>query len=422
MAAVTAWGRRDAGLVVSDAAAPADRRLLRKATLTMAVQSAVAVAVVVGVMVGGVLLVDRHERAVRVDQATSGVWSSADDVGDPPSGTWLVSVDAAGERRSTRGAPDWVAAVDPARLPDGRARFEVQDHDVAAWTGERPTGRRLTAVYDVRPVEAQTERLRTAMLTAGVLGVLGAALVGWLIGRRAVRPLGDALVLQRRFVADASHELRTPLAVLTTRAQVLRRHVGETGVAAEVDQLIRDARVMGDVVNDLLLSAELRHEPRHGEPVQLGELVTQVVQSLRPLAEDRGVDILDVGPGATVLGVPSALRRAVSALADNAIAHTARGGHVRVEVVVVPGSVTVRVADDGEGLDPPAARQLIRRFARGTTHDSGRRFGLGLALVEEVARAHGGRLDVEGSPGVGATFSLVLPALAGVSGDSQGQA
>jgi signal transduction histidine kinase len=97
-------------------------------------------------------------------------------------------------------------------------------------------------------------------------------------------------------------------------------------------------------------------------------------------------------------------------LVDNAIAHTSRGGHVRVEVVLEPGSVAVQVKDDGEGLDPRTARQMIRRFARGTSHDTGRRFGLGLALVEEVARAHGGSLGVDGAPGVGATFSLVLPA------------
>jgi two-component system, OmpR family, sensor kinase len=421
--AVTAWGRRDAGLGVKGAAAPDDRRLLRRATVAVAVQSAVAVAVVVGVMVGGVLVVDRHEQAVRVDQATQGVWGSADDVNDPPSGSWLVSVGASGDRRATREAPGWVASVDPERLPDGRARFRVEDHDVAAWTGKRPTGRRLTAVSDIGPIEEQAERLRTAMLTAAALGVLGAALVGLLIGRRAVRPLGEALALQRRFVADASHELRTPLAVLTTRAQVLRRHVGETGLAAEVDQLVRDARVMGEVVNDLLLSAELRHEPRHGEPVQLAELVGQVVASMRPLAEERGISIVGTGPRATVLGVPSALRRAVSALADNAIAHTSPGGHVRVEVVIAAGTVALRVTDDGEGLDPQTARLVIRRFARGTSRDAGRRFGLGLALVEEVARAHGGRLDVEGSPGMGATFSLVLPWTETlVSDDSQKQA
>jgi signal transduction histidine kinase len=387
-----------------------DRRLLRRAALAIAVQSAVAVAVAVGVLAGGVLLVDRHERAVRVEQATEGVWRTADDVNDPPSGTWLVSVSAVGDRRVTAGAPGWLAGVDPAALPDGAHRVDLGTHQVVAWTGTRPSGHRLSAVYDVHPLDEQGERLRTSMAVAAVLGVLGAAVAGGLIGRWAVRPLGQALVLQRRFVADASHELRTPLTVLTTRAQVLRRHLRDGDVAAEADQLVRDARAMGDVVNDLLLSAELRNEPRSGERVDLAALAEEVVESLRPLADERGLEITCVGEsGAEVRGAPSALRRALSSLLDNAIAHTPSGGHVRVEVSTDEELARLVVRDDGEGLDPAEARVMVQRFARGTTRDSGRRFGLGLALVEEVATAHGGRLEIDGSPGSGAAFGLLLP-------------
>lgn len=401
-----------------------DRRLLRRTTVALAVQSAVAVAVVVGVMVGGLLLVDRHERTVRIAEATRGVWSTADDVNDPPPGTWLVEVSASGERRSTRDAPSWLADVDPAVLPDGQARLHVADQELVAWTGVRRPGQRLTAVYDVRSLEEQTERVRAAMLAAAALGVLGAALVGGLLARRAVRPLAEALALQRRFVADASHELRTPLTVLTTRAQLLRRHVDARGVADEADQLVRDAQAMGEVVNDLLLSAELRHVPQRGEPVDLQALADEVVASLLPLAQERGVAFVRTGSAeATVRGARSALRRAVSSLADNAIAHTPAGGHVSIDVGTDGAEVSVAVVDDGEGLDPSAARAMVRRFARGTTRDEGRRFGLGLALVEEVARAHGGRLEIDGSPGAGASFTLVVPsAHGGDSGSSQNQA
>ena len=67
------------------------------------------------------------------------------------------------------------------------------------------------------------------------------------------------------------------------------------------------------------------------------------------------------------------------------------------------------VADQGDGLDPAEAHRLLERFSRGTSGDAGRRFGLGLALVDEVARAHGGSLLVDGEPGRGATFTLRLP-------------
>lgn len=85
-------------------------------------------------------------------------------------------------------------------------------------------------------------------------------------GRRAVRPLGRALALQRRFVADVSHELRTPLAILSTRAQLIQGRFGRVDgpdrrLHEHVDQLVADTRALGDVVDDLLRSAELRHRP-----------------------------------------------------------------------------------------------------------------------------------------------------------------
>jgi two-component system OmpR family sensor kinase len=169
--------------------------------------------------------------------------------------------------------------------------------------------------------------------------------------------------------------------------------------------------VLGDVVNDLLLSVELQHRPQDGEPVDLAALAEDVAQSLQPLAGQRSVALI-ASPGppdCMVSGAPAALRRAIISLVDNAIAHTPAGGHVRVNVVAEANQVTVAVIDDGEGLDPAQAHRLVQRFSRGTSNGGGRRFGLGLALVDEVARAHGGTLIVDGEPGAGASFTIRLP-------------
>jgi two-component system, OmpR family, sensor kinase len=99
---------------------------------------------------------------------------------------------------------------------------------------------------------------------------------------------------------------------------------------------------------------------------------------------------------------------------DNALGHTPVGGHVVVDVSPRGADwVVVSVADDGSGLDPAHAERLFARFARGTTDTSTdgsrRRFGLGLALVREVVEAHKGRVEVDGAPGHGATFRVLLP-------------
>jgi signal transduction histidine kinase len=231
--------------------------------------------------------------------------------------------------------------------------------------------------------------------------------------------------LQRRFVADASHELRTPLAVLHTRAQMVRRHLPGTAspeVREEVDQLVADTGSLGEVVSDLLLAAQLEQADVPSGEVDLAQVAREVVASMRPYAEDAGVRLAVEGspgsPEVVVHGAATALRRALTALVDNAVAHSDRGG--AVQVVVRSSSeagagerlvVSVTVRDEGEGLDPADARTLRQRFARGTTASGrpGRRFGLGLALVDEVVRAHQGRLDITGAPGEGASFTMRIP-------------
>src|SRR6185295_17635680 len=138
----------------------------------------------------------------------------------------------------------------------------------------------MVAAVDGRYRAAETERLAEPLLLAGGLGIAAAAALGWLVGMRAVRPLGSALALQRRFVADASHELRTPLTVLHTRAQLLaRRSDVDERTHGELVRLVDDAKVLADIVSDLLLSAEMQHRPDRREPVDLVGLSRQVADA-----------------------------------------------------------------------------------------------------------------------------------------------
>ena len=118
-----------------------------------------------------------------------------------------------------------------------------------------------------------------------------------------------------------------------------------------------------------------------------------------------------------VRGSRSALRRALAALVDNALAHTPAGGRVVIATVATGPRVLITVTDDGEGLAGDDADRLTERFARGQGSGGGvgggRRFGLGLSLVREVATAHGGVLTLIGAPGNGVRATIDLPADAG---------
>jgi len=259
--------------------------------------------------------------------------------------------------------------------------------------------------------------IRDALLIAGVVGIVIAGLVGFVAARRAVAPLGEALALQRRFVADAGHELRTPLTVLHTRAQLLsRRMAPDDPKRPMVDQLLADSRVLGEIVDEMLESAALAADPTRGEPFDPGALCAEVVAPMEVLATAAGVSLTAESPQgyAQVRGSRSALRRALTALVDNALAHTPAGGRVVITTVATGRRVLITVTDDGEGLGGDDADRLTERFARGLGSGGGvgggRRFGLGLSLVREVATAHGGVLTLVGAPGAGVRATIDLPA------------
>jgi signal transduction histidine kinase len=131
-------------------------------------------------------------------------------------------------------------------------------------------------------------------------------------------------------------------------------------------------------------------------------------------AESVGVTVRCAADGtAEVVGSEAALRRALTSLVDNALAHEHAGGTIELRVRRDPRHVSVAVIDDGVGIDAETQSTLFTRFAHGDAHSGpgGREpYGIGLALVREVAHAHGGDISVESTPGHGATFTLTLPA------------
>ncbi|TDD86985.1 HAMP domain-containing histidine kinase [Actinomadura darangshiensis] len=247
-------------------------------------------------------------------------------------------------------------------------------------------------------------RLRWALAAAGAAHLPAALLSGHLIARRRLAPLDEALDRRRRFAAEVTHELRAPIARLHTRAQLAARGLrAGADVAGEMDLLVADTARLGEVVDDVLRSARL-DRPRSGAgPVDLAALASELAASELVRAGERGVTIAvsRQGPRHVVHGAEPALRRLLSALVDNALAHTGRGGHIWVTLSGTPAKVEVTVRDDGDGLDPEDAGRLFAGHSRD---------GLGLALAREVVDGHGGTITAAGRPGAGAAFTVRLPA------------
>jgi len=393
-----------------------DEALLRRTGRVAALQSALALGVVL-LLVGTVAyFLDVRAQAQEISGQLSAVVASADDVTDAPPGMALAIRAPSGAVAVSDRAP----AAAAARLLSGQPGFSsVRSHDVEyrGLVADRG-GRRVAALLDITPWETGRQRLLLALVIAEVAGVAAAAAVVVMLSRRSIRPLGAALALQRRFVADASHELRAPLTVLHTRAQLLARraekHDVDPALRAQLNGLVTDTRALGDVVEDLLLSASLESAAGGREPVDLRVLCQQVRDSVAAHAESLHLRLdleSDAAGDLTVTGSSTALRRALLALLDNAIAHESPGGQVTLRVTRVADTVSVAVADTGVGLDVHTVQHLFTRFAHGDGHTAGvRHYGIGLALVREIVDAHHGEIVVDGAPQHGATFTLHLPA------------
>lgn len=255
-----------------------------------------------------------------------------------------------------------------------------------------------------------TEAL-TALVVVGVAAVVIAGVLSLILTRRAVQPLGDALRMQRTFVADASHELRTPLAVLDARLQVLQRGLQPDDPSVDtVAELRRDTHALIDIVTDLLLAADNGDRPTKPHPI--GPSIEAAAASMRMLAAARDIRILVDGPAhAQTLLPPIGARRCVLALLDNAVGHSPDRSTIRVTTTVEHGQVAIRVSDEGAGITGLDPARVFDRFAHSSPTDKAGRtsFGIGLALVREVATRYRGTVLVEETSGRGTTMLFTIP-------------
>ncbi len=314
----------------------------------------------------------------------------------------------------------WVTPPDlPAGLPDQSAADTVQS-----------TGRTVTSTvtidghpYVVRTTmvngritqvalsqherQEETRRLLVALAFAGIAATIVAGLMAAWLARRSMRPLAEALALQRRFVADASHELRTPLTLLTTRAQILRRRLpkvpaSDLGIAAvkDVDELVQDSRVLTEILEDLLVAADPR-ETREKLPIDLVEIADEVIESFRHEAQGRSIRLARIGDPSPVRiqGARTSIQRLFTALLSNALDYAQ--SEVTVEIVLQGKQAIIRVSDDGPGFPPGMEQQAFKRFSPARQDPSAqarsRHYGLGLTLVAEVATRHGGSVRIDSS-------------------------
>jgi len=216
---------------------------------------------------------------------------------------------------------------------------------------------------------------------------------------------------ERQFTSDASHELRTPLAAMQAILSVTRsKQRPPEEYETAMDDLLEETSRLRALTEGLLYIARGDSQPITSyEKVDLSNLLIDVSESLRPLAETKGLLLKqNIPTGLNLLGNSDALIRAFVNLLDNAIKYTQQGEIVVDATKDENHVIEISISDTGRGIDQEHLAHIFDRFYRVDESRTTQGFGLGLSIVQEIMKAHKGTITVTSQIGKGSTFHIIF--------------
>ena len=228
---------------------------------------------------------------------------------------------------------------------------------------------------------------------------------------------------QRQFIGNAAHELRTPLTLLQTQLELFSDEHPDIlpESAAFLDALQDEVQRLSRLTHALLDMSDLQSVPRN-DVILLSPMIDEVFADLAPLAERNGISFSREGEDVTVVGSDMLLCRMFFNLVENGVKYNHPGGMVKVDVQQRDGQAVIHVADTGRGIPQEFWQSIFQPFFRvdkSLSRELGGA-GLGLPLVWEIARLHGGRVWVEKSNDSGSVLAVTLPLSAPITDTVRG--
>lgn len=258
--------------------------------------------------------------------------------------------------------------------------------------------------------EVQAQNLSDSQIEENKFSELNQLSVSY---NKMLERLSEAFKLQRQFTANAAHELRTPLAVMQLQIDLYNssKHPdNDTSAQQTISMITEQTERLSKMVRTLLDMSELQTIARD-EEIAIAALVEEVLADLEPLAQEKGINLIEKCDNVLLMGSDILIYRLVYNLVENAIKYNFSGGTVTVTATQQNSQLHLTVEDTGNGIPEELKERIFEPFFRldkSRSRELGG-VGLGLALVREIVRVHNGSILVKNNANSGTTFEVIFP-------------
>jgi signal transduction histidine kinase len=288
------------------------------------------------------------------------------------------------------------------RHPEDLSVLRVQDDQRILFSQARQT----------RVIESQ-QHLRDNLIVLNISTLALGAIASYILARRTLQPIEEAMEAQSRFTADASHELRTPLAAMQTEIEVgLRNPKLDTKEATHLlKSALEEVGKLQHLSEGLLRLARGDGSLHMTEVIPLKETIVEAKEQLKNAAEQKNITVQLQLSDASVMGDSQAIKEVVVILLDNAIKYSNEKSRIKIELSTGHKQAVLKVHDTGVGIAEEDIPFIFERFYRGDssrTKSGTNGYGLGLSIAKKIVQAHGGTIDASSTIGKGSVFTVAL--------------